>query len=166
MALQIHGVWACFPPMRHCASAPPYHGGMTTAVGPAGRRQPMCHLAFCRHGMSPVLSASIEHVGTDDLHEPVVVSVVHWDADDHGSLHGESPVKCGCDLLGPFNRQPLSTEGLSKGHDVNRAELDARGAAALGPFLAMDHVIPPVDPHQVDEVAFEPDRRLEFARRI
>jgi hypothetical protein len=39
----------------------------------AGRRQPMCRLAFCRHGMSPAPSASIEHVGMDDLRKPVVV---------------------------------------------------------------------------------------------
>jgi hypothetical protein len=34
------------------------------------------------------------------------------------------------------------------------------------PFLGTDHVIRPVDPHQVDEVAFEPHRRLEFTGRI
>ena len=60
----------------------------------------------------------------------------------------------------------MSAEGLGKWHDVDRAELDSGSAAVLGHFLKTDHVIGPVNPHQVYEVALEPDRRLEFARRI
>src|SRR5262249_12801057 len=100
----------------------------------------MCRLGFCRHGMAPLLSASIEYVGMDDPQEPVVVPVVHRYPDDHGSLHGEGSLQRGCDLRGPVDPQSVSAEGLGKGHDVDRAELDAGGAAVLGHLLETDHI--------------------------
>ena len=61
----------------------------------------------------------------DHLHELVVVPVVHRYPDDHGSLHREGSLQRGRDLIGPVDPQPMSAEGLGKGHDVDRAELDA-----------------------------------------
>src|SRR2546429_4232400 len=113
----------------------------------------MYRFGFCRHFISPLVSSSIEHVGMDDLHEPVVVPVVHRYPDYHGSLHREGALQRWRDLIGLFYPEPVSAEGLGKWHDVDGAELDSGSAAVLGQLLKSDHVIRTVDPHQVDEVA-------------
>src|SRR5437660_130153 len=56
----------------------------------------------------------------------------------------------------------MSTEGLGKWDDVDRAELHTGITAVLGHLLETDHVISTVDPNQVYEVALEPNRRLKF----
>src|SRR5439155_20602964 len=44
---------------------------------------------------TPLLSSSIEDIGMDDVHEKVVVPVVHRDTDYHGPLHREGPPERG-----------------------------------------------------------------------
>jgi hypothetical protein len=71
-------------------------------------------------------------------------------------VHREGSLKRRRELIGRVDLQPASAERLGKWHNVDRAELHTGSAAVLGHFLETDHVIRPVNPHQVDEVAFEP----------
>ena len=80
-------------------------------------------LAFAtsiRAGLRPTfrctpVSSSIEYTGMDDLHEPVVVAVVHRDADHHRPVHREGPLERGRDLVGRLDHEPFGTEGLGEG---------------------------------------------------
>src|SRR5262249_26775568 len=105
---------------------------------------------------------SVEHRGMDNLHQLVVVPIVHRDTDDHGSLQCESLLQRRCDLIGLFDGEPSSTECLGESCYIDGAELDSRRSAILGHFLETNHVIGAVDPNQVHEVAFEPYRSLQF----
>jgi hypothetical protein len=85
-------------------------------------------------------------------------------------------------VLGPVAEMisDLFHPHLSGHGRVRHAERAAETAAIIGPVQGHqdepldlreqvsepDHVIRPVNSHQVYEVAFEPDRHLQFARRI
>src|SRR5258705_74723 len=94
---------------------------------------------------SPSLSSSIERVGMNDLHQLVVVPVVHRYPDNYGSLHREGSLKRGRDLIWRVDLQPASAERLGKLHNVDRAELHTGITAVLRQLLETDHVISTVN---------------------
>src|SRR6266850_5611174 len=68
-------------------------------------------------------NSSIEHVGMDHLHQPVVVPVVYRYTDDNGSLHREGSLKRGRDLIGPFYLQSFSAKGVGKPDNIDWTEI-------------------------------------------
>jgi len=87
----------------------PSGSGFTRRVDIAGYKQSDPHVpngrpcfGFCRHLVSPFREFLIEHIGMKDLHEPMVVVVIHRDADNHRAWHFESPLDGGGDLIGRF----------------------------------------------------------------
>src|SRR4029077_5258617 len=95
---------------------------------PPAQNAAFMHVAEGRRFTIPSLlpNSSIEHVGMNHLHQPVVVPVVHRYADDNGSLHGESSLKRGRDLIGPFYLQSLSAKGFGKPHNIDGTKSHAR----------------------------------------
>src|SRR5262245_8430901 len=77
-------------------------------------RHLMSRFGFCRHCISPLLRASMEHVGMDHIHALVVFPVVHRYTGDYGALQREGSLQRGRDLLGPVYPQSVSPEGLGK----------------------------------------------------
>src|SRR6266481_2878070 len=122
------------------------------------------HVAEGRRFTIPSLlpNSSIEHVGMDHLHQPVVVPVVHMYADDNRSLHCDGSLKRGRDLIGRFYTQPFCAKSFGKPDNIDGTKSHARKAPVFRHFLNANHVIRAVDPNQVYEVASEPNGRLKF----
>src|SRR5260370_21502807 len=115
--------------------------------GPSSRREHLLQPELCdpRDLWLPSASSSIECVGMDDLHQLMVVPVVHGDPDEHRPVHLERSLERGRDLIWRVDPQPPGAKGLGESDDVHRTTIHARRAAVLGHFLETDHVVRPVD---------------------
>jgi hypothetical protein len=92
----------------------------------------------------------------------VVIPVIHWNSDDDWTFERQRFFKRGRHFVGMVYVQPGGTEGLGHLHKIHRPEIDAGRTPVLGYLLKADHVIVTVNPHQMNQITFEPDRGLEF----
>jgi hypothetical protein len=98
------------------------------------------HEVLLRAAKRPVHS-SIEHIGLQDLHEPMVVAIIHRNANNHRALCFESPLDRGRDLIGRFYPEPFGAKGLGKPDNIDGTKIHARCPPVFRHCLKADHVI-------------------------
>ena len=69
------------------------------------------------------MGSSVERAGMHDLHQSVVVPVIHRDPNHHRASHLERPLQSGCELFRLSNHHPFGAKGLGQAHDIDWAEL-------------------------------------------
>ncbi len=94
----------------------------------------------------------------------LVVAIVHGYVDQHrtGHVHGLSQGRR--EILRALDGEAAGTHGFREADGIDRAELHTRTASVFHLLLEPDHVIEPVAPDDVDEVALQPHRGLQFDR--
>src|SRR5713101_102112 len=106
-------------------------------------------------------NAALVHL-LEQLH---ILSVVHVNADKHGSRSVERFSQGSSDLIWTIDSEACGTKCLRILDRVDGPKIDAGDAVVLDAFLLSHHVVGAIDPNHVDQVGLQSDRGLELVCR-
>src|SRR5216683_7432900 len=99
------------------------------------------------------------------LEQFLILSVVHVNADQHGTRSVERLSQGSGDLAWTIDLEACGTECLRVLDRVDRPKINAGDAVVLDAFLLGHHVVAAVDPNHMDQVGLQSNCRLELVCR-